>query len=109
MRQFLYTWRKNLVGGGVAGVFQQAFRIHQHAEMIGIDIRRDAVTEIEHVSRAIAVTREDIRHTLLNRFGIFTQQRRVQIALQRHPIAGVPTRIGEVCSPVNAKRIAARC
>ena len=43
--------------------------VNQRAHAVGIDVRRDAVAEIEHVSGAGAVTFENTRYPLAYRLG----------------------------------------
>lgn len=45
------------------------YGIDEYRQVVGVNIWRDAVTEIEHVSGPGSVTRQDIGDTLSNDFG----------------------------------------
>ena len=77
------------------------------ADALRIDLRRDAVPQIEHVARA---RRRSSRAPAAFRraaFGRRKQRRRIEIALQGHPSADGLARRAQVGGPVHAHRIAA--
>ena len=57
-------------------------RVDEDAKMLGIDVGRNAMAEIEDVSRAVTIACEHVGDTLADRSGWFAQRRRVEIALQ---------------------------
>ena len=86
---------------------QAVHRVNQYAEFVRVDIRCDAVTQVENMARAIAIACQHLCHAFLDLFGRFTQRRRVEISLQRHVVAGVGPCVGQVSGPVNTQRVAA--
>ena len=55
--------------------------VDEYADVIGIDVRRDAVAKIEHVPGTLAVTRQGFRDAVTHDLGALPQDRRVQVAL----------------------------
>ena len=82
-------------------------RIDEYAEIVGVDIRGDAVPEIEDVARPGTIARERIGDALAYDVRALTQGRRVEVALQRDLVTDVGARRFQVRRPVDAKRVAA--
>ena len=62
--------------------------IHEHCEIIRIDVRCNAVTEIEYVSRSVTITGQHPRNTLLDCFRRFPKYCRVEISLKCNLVTG---------------------
>jgi hypothetical protein len=43
--------------------------LHQNAEIVRLDIRGDAMTQVEYMPRSATVTCEDVRNTLFDYVG----------------------------------------
>ena len=82
------------------------YGVNQHAEMLRINIRSDAVTEVEDVARPSAVARQNIGDALANDFGRLAQGRRIQIALQRNFVINIFAGRREICCPVDTQCVA---
>src|SRR6185312_13414311 len=81
--------------------------VHQHAHVFGIDLGRDAVAEIEHVTGMIAVAVQHGAGFAADYLGAGAQDRGIEVALQRHLAGHRAARVGEVDGPVHAQRGAA--
>ena len=60
---------------------QFVHRVDQNPEVIGVNIRRYAMTKIKHVTRSGAVTLQRVCDTLTSDLGAFTQGRWIQVSL----------------------------
>ena len=52
--------------------------IDQHADVVGVDVGRDAVAEVEDVPGAVAVARQRLRDAVANRLGALAQRCRIE-------------------------------
>ena len=80
--------------------------IDQHADMGGIDVRGDAMAEVEHVSGAVTEAGQRLPNGLADRLGSCRKGGRIQIALQGDPMTHARTCFGQADGPVDAERIA---
>ena len=55
-------------------------RVNQDAQVIGVYIRRYAMTKIKHVARPGTVALQRVCDTLTNYLGTFPQGRRIQVS-----------------------------
>jgi hypothetical protein len=74
--------------------------------VLGIDFRRDAVAEVEHVAGVIAVAVEHGAGLAADHFGTRAQDRRIEVALQGDAVASAAC-VAEIDGPVDAQRGAA--
>ena len=54
---------------------------NQDTQIIRIDIRRNAVSQVEYMSRTVTVTGEHVRNTLFDSIGRFPKYSWIQISL----------------------------
>ncbi len=82
-------------------------RVDEDAEAFGIDVRRDAVAEVEHVARMRTETVQGRTDFGFDDRGLGVQHGGVDIALQRNAVADAAARFVEADRPVQAERRAA--
>ena len=75
--------------------------------VIGIDIRMDAVAEVEDMPGAAAVAGEHAADLALDALGRGVEGAGVEVALQGDLVAHQRARVGEIHGPVNAESITA--
>ena len=54
--------------------------VDEDAEVLGVDVGRDAVAEVEYVARAIAVACQRVGDALANDLGAFAERRGIKVA-----------------------------
>ena len=70
--------------------------INQYAGMFGIDIRVDAMTQVEHVTRAMSEGFQYTGDTFADHVRRRVQYGRVEVALQGNALTNALARHGEV-------------
>src|SRR5262245_20066387 len=70
--------------------------LHQHGDLLRIDVGMDAVTEVEHVPAAATVAREERRDLRTELLPGRMQRAGVEVALQRDAIAHTQPRRADV-------------
>jgi hypothetical protein len=92
----------------VEGAAQFVNRLDKHRHVRRIDVRRDAMPEIEHVTRGLSVGLEHRSHFRAHGRRRCRQYRGIEISLQGHAPAGLPPHRAQVHGPVQPDAIASR-
>ena len=80
-------------------------RLDERPGVLGIYIRRNAVAEVEYVTRAGAVATQDIAYFLTNTLFRRIEHGGIHIALQSHTIAHASTSVADVRGPIQTNGI----
>ena len=91
----------------VAGA-QFMHRVNHGFRVTGIHLWVDAVTEIEHVPRALTVPFQNPLHLCANPLRWSVQHTGIEITLQGDSVTNPLTRIGDITGPVETQRVRAR-
>ena len=75
--------------------------------MFRVHLGRDAVAQVEDVARVVTEVVENAFHLGADRRRRRVQHRRVQVALQRHPVAHPATGFADIDGPVQAQGVTA--
>jgi hypothetical protein len=60
---------------------QPVYSLNQNAQVIRINIRRDAMPQVEYMARTVAVTGEHVRNTLFDGIRRFPKHGWIQVSL----------------------------
>ena len=76
------------------------YRLDQNAGVIRVDIRLDAVAQVEHVPWTLSKACEHPGNFRLDAFGSGVEDAGVEIALERNPVPHQAASIGQIRGPV---------
>ena len=82
-------------------------RVDEGADVLRVDLRVNAVTEVEDVAVALAEAGEHGLHFLADALRVGVEDARVHVALQGNLVAGELACVGEVDGPVHAECVTA--